>query len=329
MTEKDTTTLQDRLDAELDNLLLSLEEEDTDEQKPVAPVEHTKCVSTPASAPATTPAESSFPPAQAARLSTSLQDALFQLKQACHELALHGNYDSVRNCICQLQIELNDYGLYAPNFRPRPKAARPKGKGTRKEFTDGDMAIHRDLIVIDCHWLFVRNVKVRVDPGDMLYEPLFTREMPFSYELAWKFANETWSNETRVGKALRLPQSVQYQLAALRSRDVANDLERLTVGSRQDGRLLRSPLARVGVALQEWCDDDDRVESQFEVYEAMYQAYWLLGPDSKATALAELTGLIHGSPPLNPRTLRGKLEKLLDRMGQEWSKTGPQSEKYR
>lgn len=133
---------------------------------------------------------SEFPTIPKQRLSSTSEEASHLLIQACHELARHGDYAAVRDRICQLQIELNEYGLLAPSFRPKPKKSRPKGKDSTKSFTAADLAIHRDLIVIDCHWLYVRKVKVRVDPGDMLYQPLFRLTRPFDYELAWMFANE-------------------------------------------------------------------------------------------------------------------------------------------
>lgn len=325
MTKKNTTTPNERLDDELENLLNSLGD-DSEESKPAACAE----IRTPVTEPISIqePVKTSFPKTQKERLSKSSDEALHLLAQACHELARHGDYATVRERICQLQIELNEYGLLAPSFRPRPKKSRPKGSGSKKLFTETDMAIHRDLIVIDCHWLYARKVKVRVDSGDMLYQPLFNLSKLFDFELAWTFANENWRNDTRVESALRLPKLLQYQLAALRCSDIAKDLERLTVGTRKGGRLLPSPLARVCVALQEWCDDDPRVESQFEAYEAIYQAYWLLGPSAKTTALTELAALISGKEALNPRTLQGKLDKLLERMGDECAATGPSSEKF-
>lgn len=325
MTEKNTVTFEDRFDAELEELFNSLGD-DSDTPKPAAVAETkppvTELVGT------TEPIEPSFPQFDKGRISKSSDEALHLLAQACYELARHGDYAALRERICQLQIELNEYGLLAPSFRPRPKKSRPKGSGSKKSFTETDMAIHRDLIVIDCHWLYTRKVKVRVDSGDMLYQPLFNLSKPFDFDLAWTFANENWRNDTRVESALRLPKLLQYQLAALRCNAVAKDLERLTVGTRKGGRLLASPLARVSVALQEWCDDDPRVESQFEAYEAIYQAYWLLGPSAKTTALTELAALISGKEPLNPRTLQGKLDKLLGCMGKEHAATGPSSEKF-
>lgn len=67
---------------------------------------------------------------------------------------------------------------------------------------------------------------------------------------------------------------------------------------------------------------------EINTYEAIYQAYWLLGPSAKTTVLAELAGLIHGKEALNPRTLQGKLDKLLQRMGDEHATTGPSTENF-
>lgn len=325
MTEKHSSTYKERLDPELEELLNSLDD-DFQESKPTTRREIKTSVKEPISTPE--PVKTSFPSFQESRLSKSSEDALQLLKQACHEQALHGDYEAMRGRICQLQIELNEYALLAPSFRPRPKALRKKGKDSSKGFTATDTTIHRDLIVIDCHWLFKRNEKIRVDPGDMLYQPLFDQTAPFNYELAWRFSQENWRNNTRALKALRLPARLQYQLATLRSNEIKQNLERLKTGCRRDGHWIGSPVARVGIALQEWIDEDPRVADQFSIYEAMYQAYWLLGPACKQTVLAELTGLIHGSMPLHPRTLSGKLEKLLNRMGEEWAKTGPYTEKY-
>lgn len=318
-----------RIEAELEALLLLANDDSGEPSTPsqtTASAVKPTCVMEPACS--TESPLASFAAIKRNRLSACTEDALDQLKDACQELARKGDYAAVRARICQLQIELNEYGLLAPSFRPRPKQSRPKGSGSKKSFTEADMAIHRDLIVIDCHWLYARKVKVRIGSGDMLYQPLFNHSNPFDYELAWTFANENWRNDTRVNNALRLPKLLQYQLAALRCNDIAKDLERLTIGSRKGGRLLQSPAARVCVALQEWCEDDPRVESHFEAYEAIYTAYWLLGPSAKTTALAELAGLIHGKEALNPRTLRGKLDKLLDRMGDEHAATGPSSENF-
>lgn len=318
MTEKIAPQLE-RNFAALDALLLELGE-DTDEQLPIPAAAAQAHAAMPASIPESI--QTDFPTIHGSRLSASTEEALDLLVQACHELARYGDYAAMRDRICQLQIELNEYGLLAPSFRPRPKKSRPVG--SKKSFTAGDLAIHRDLIVIDCHWLHARKVRVCVSSGDMLYQPLFIHAKPFDYELAWRFANENWRNDTRVDSALRLPKLLQYQLAALRCDDIAKDLEKLRVGTRKGGRLLQSPLDRVCVALQEWCDDDPRVESQFRVYEAIYQAHWLLGPSAKTTTLADLAGLMQGKEALNPRTLQGKLEKLLERMGEKPEETGPQ-----
>lgn len=238
------------------------------------------------------------------RLSTTPADAQKQLEKICHELARHGDYSAVRDRFCQLSLEMNHYALHAPGFRPRPRVKNSFGKPVC-------MQIHRDLGVIDCHWFFMRHEHIRVDRSDALYQPLFDAEMPFDFDLAWSFVNENWRSETKVSKALHLTEVQQYQSASLRSKSVADRFNRLTVGKRENGKLLLGPLHQATTALNKWCENDSRVLPEFDTYEGIFTAHWLLGTGCKLSALATLTGLVLGQPPMNPRTLGGKLEKLL------------------
>lgn len=248
-----------------------------------------------------------FPHEFSKRMSIDCADAQKQLSKICHELARYGNYSSVRDRFCQLSLELNSYALHAPGFRPRPSVKKSFGKPVC-------MQIHRDLGVIDCHWFFVRRESVRVDSGDALYQPLFDPDMPFDFELAWSFVNENWRNETKASKALHLTEAQQYQSASLRSESVADRYKRLTVGKRENKKLQPGPLHQAMTALNKWCEDDVRVVAEFDTYVGIFTAYWLLGEGRKLSALAALTGLVLGEPPMNPRTLGGKLEKLLKRV---------------
>ncbi|WP_177340928.1 hypothetical protein [Comamonas thiooxydans] len=250
------------------------------------------------------------------RLSTDSADALRQLAKICHELARHSDYASVRNPLCQLSLELNNYALHAPGFRPRPRVRKSFGKSVC-------MQIHRDLGMTDLHWFFVRHERIRIDSGDALYQPLFDHDMPFDFELAWSFVKENWRNETKVSKALHLTEAQQYQSASLKSELVADRYKRLTVGKRENGKLQPGPLHQAVTALNKWCEDDDRVVPEFSTYEGIFTAYWLLGEGCKLSALAALTGLVLGQPPMNPRTLGCKLQKLLKRVEPCGALSGP------
>ncbi len=241
------------------------------------------------------------------RLSTDSADALKQLAKICHELARHGDYSAVRDRFCQLSLELNNYALQAPGFRPRPRERGSFGKLVC-------MQIHRDLGMIDLHWFFVRHERIRVDRSDALYQPLFDFDMPFDFDLAWSFVNENWRSETKVSKALHLTEVQQYQSASLRSKLVAERCKRLTVGKRENGKFQPGHIHQATTALNKWCEDDVRVVPEFETYEGIFTAYWLLGEGCTLSELAVLTGLVLGQPPMNPRTLGGKLTKLLKRL---------------
>lgn len=258
----------------------------------------------------------SFPHDFNERLSTDFLDAQKQLAKICHDLARHGDYATVRDRFCQLSLELNNYSLQAPGFRPRPSVKESFGKSVC-------MQIHRDLGVIDCHWFFVRHDRIRIDRGDALYQPLFDPDMPFDFDLAWSFVNENWRSETKVSKALHLTEIQQYQSASLKSKLVSDRYKRLTVGKRVNGKLQPGALHQATTALNKWCEDDPRVVPEFDTYEGIFTAYSLLGEGCKLSALAVFTGLILGQPPMNPRTLGGKLEKLLKRVEPCGATSGP------
>ncbi|MFZ2973861.1 MAG: hypothetical protein WA049_14590 [Ferribacterium limneticum] len=73
-------------------------------------------------------------------------DPARRLEFLISELCVHRNYSAIRKEYCQLAVVLNLQGRLAPAYRADPKKAWDK---PNKVFFE----IHRDQVVIDCHWL--------------------------------------------------------------------------------------------------------------------------------------------------------------------------------
>ena len=217
------------------------------------------------------------------------------------------DYSTVRDEYCVLSILLNLQGLNAPAFRPLPKITAPKGNSAY-------MAIHRDQVVIDCHWLHCKCEPI--DARDAEYQPIFDHDRPFRFDLAWKFAIQTWGKEHRIDEALSLTPRLECQLAAMRG-DCAKELTNAALHG--IGRAGGSASKRVGAvrkAINQWCERDKRIFQYRKDYANLWLAKELLGAAAPPSRIAVLLGLIDGTEPRNEKTIRDKLKKLNRHVGE-------------
>jgi len=163
------------------------------------------------------------------------------------ELAEHGNYHFVRTELCQLSISLNIEGKKAPAFRPKVVTGKKYGDAIFEE-------IHRDQVVIDCHWLHSTKQRMPIRSKDVEYKALFQHSKPFPFDLAWTFACEKWKLDHRVIDMLRLTQYQQCQLSALRSKSVKKRIDGVEHGSRKENVFTPAPLSVFEQGLSAWCD---------------------------------------------------------------------------
>ena len=216
-----------------------------------------------------------------------------------------GDYGSIRSRYLTLNFRLNEEGAWAPAFRPRPVV--PKlASAQRPEHLD----VHRDQIVIDCHWL--RSNGAPVFPRDVEYEPLFDPQTPFDMELAREFAEQKWSKRHRVDDALALTPFQQAQLGTLQSTEVMTRRRHALRGTGAGATRISARMSTFRRCMNRWCENDPRMRNHRDMYEALWLARELLGDDARADHLAQLATLNigRGAAPLTAGTVRDKLRKL-------------------
>lgn len=215
-----------------------------------------------------------------------------------------GQYLVIRETFCALSLELNNRKLLAPAFRPNPTI--PYGL---KEHSKTQLAIQRDRVVIDCHWLHCRNE--RVTASEIKWKDLLDLKRDFQYEKVCEFASESIKNEYRADAILRLTPRQQFQLVALRGNKAVNQFSKLTKSIREKGKPRVPPrLETIELGINNWCEKDCRIEKYHSQYLAIGKSTELLGEEASIKQIAELTGLMLGEEPLSESTMRTKIKKI-------------------
>jgi hypothetical protein len=217
------------------------------------------------------------------------------------ELRIHGDYARIRDRYCQLSIQINIEGLLAPAFRTPPKPGAKRNDPVFKQ-------IHRDQLVIDCHWLQSQDLMVK--PRDLEFCPMFNKSGPFPFDLAWKFANKVWKKEHRAEEALSLTTFQQCQLATLRGPTVAERFDLALNGVRTPAGRSPAKVALVKKGLAEWCERNVRIVPLYEDYKSLWLARELLDKGASNCQIGKLHGLICGRPPLSDATISGKIKTM-------------------
>lgn len=228
-------------------------------------------------------------------------DPLGELDALLAELRKHGDYRAVRENYCQLSISLNLRGALAPAFRPQPKTGKRKGDSVFFE-------IHRDQMVIDCHWLQRKGASIKA--RDAEFRPMFNSAKPFPFDLAWVFAVKKWTGVHRADEALSLTPFQQCQLVTMRGKLVAGRFDAALDGVRNSGGRVPAKIAAVRQALNVWGERDRRVLPHRDAYENLWLAREVLGSGEPIRLIADLFALMTGESMRDDKTIRSKLEKM-------------------
>jgi hypothetical protein len=232
-----------------------------------------------------------------------LDDPLVRMHALSDELCRHGDYDKVRDDYCRLSILMNIEGRIAPAFRPKLVTGKKHGSPVF-------LSIHRDQLVIDCHWLQVTKQSVKVRAKDVEFASMFKADQSFPFELAWNFANKNWGANHRALDMLRLTDFQQCQLTSLRSDEFKAKVIGLTEGCRRDGKYWPSPLALFERGLSAWCERDKRIIKHRDGYVAVWKARSFLGASASVRQVAHLTALMLGEAPKDDKTIRSREENI-------------------
>ena len=213
------------------------------------------------------------------------------------------DYLFARELYSALSIELNHRGLIAPAYRPIPII--PKSV---KKYSEAHLAIQRDRLVIDCHWLHARKEWVSISENK--WRGLLDLKKEFQYEKVSEFASASIKNEYRADAILRLTLRQQCQLAALRGNQTRKQFDALVKSIREDGMRTPPKLELIERAINHWCEMDCRLEKYRSQYFAIAKSIELLGESATAKQVAELTGFMLGEKPLSESAIRSKQKKL-------------------
>ncbi|BDB71794.1 hypothetical protein Cthiooxydans_42060 [Comamonas thiooxydans] len=234
------------------------------------------------------------------------EEVLDEYEGLCMEIASTGDYPSSREQYRWLSFELNALGKLAPAFRRKLETGRAKNDPVF-------LLIHRDQVVIDCHWLYCTRSGVHVNSNDRKFANLFDLNLPFDFELADHFAAMKLKTENRVLEIMRLTGYQQVQLVALRS-DAMKEKAKSLEAPRTDGKK-RLPSIRSVFESQmfTWGTKVTRVQQHYPTYRVLWLLHTLLGTGVNGRMLSELTALALGTSPKDPKTVKDQLDTLLAR----------------
>lgn len=229
-----------------------------------------------------------------------------RLAELIAEWDAHKDYMLIRDEYCTLSVALNHEGLQAPAFRPSPTI--PFLTKNRRE---SDNCLHKDRIVIECHWLRCRHELVL--PRDEKYQPLFDVVESFSFSLAESFACKNWSNKHRADEALILTTWQQSQLSSMQGDVVQQRRKAAEEGFGRGADRVPPTIVLIKRSMREWCKKDKRIIPYRKSYEDLWLARELLDSGASMNDIAKLGAMISGVPPSSERVVRDKLKRLDER----------------
>lgn len=249
----------------------------------------------------------------------SNDEALAVLEKVGIDYRAGVNYELIRDEFLDASFTANSFCLTAPVFRPQPKMSGKKSEWVNQK------KLLADLIVIDCHWLYVRDESVEAKWPEI--KRMFDLSKSFSIkEIEDRVARKNWSSGFKSGELLTLTHRQQYQLVQLRDEPIKQRMRMLIDGSSKsvglgtDGKekkvRVRAPFLEIKRKIREWADARTSVRSSIQMYESLWLARELLGPGAPLKQYAELAALRCGCKPLSTKTIDEKLKALDRRLAQ-------------
>lgn len=248
------------------------------------------------------PTTSHFPAVESKMFSSSAE-ALCALTALMATLRKSGDYQSIRDEYCRLSIEINSFCLLAPAGRPPVNTGKKWGNNVFKE-------IHRDQLVIDCHWLHATKQRVNINAKDIEFAALFDHSADFPFELAWEFATKEWKATHRVVTMLRLTPFQQYQLLKLHDANVRSVIDFLEKPRRESSGAKPAPIDCFEQQLNAWCERDPRVAPYRAGYLAVWKSRQFLGSAASVSQIGKLAAYMLGESPKDDKTIRSREEKI-------------------
>lgn len=202
-------------------------------------------------------------------------------------------YGFHRKRIFAISIEMNRIGRMPPSFRPLRSPPRPS---EGKVWSNDELMLHQDRVVIDIDWLHQRSGRRRVN--DETFSELFDGHW-LDIDDAEAFAKKKWSTEIRVDQILALSYVEQIQMASLRSKAIRDQIRNAETSA--NGPILRR--------LRDKVEDGRLHRDEIEDYRVLWLARKLAeGRQQRLTG--QIFAWMKGEPMLAKSTLSAKLRRL-------------------
>lgn len=232
--------------------------------------------------------------------SLDVDDPVGALTRLSHRLLTHRDYRRERAEYFRLNLQLNRAGSLAPAFRPEVTIkVAPRDKA--------HMLKHRDQLVIDYHWCQAK--KMDFASADAEHAALLDWGVNFDFCVAWTLSGKKWRGRYRASEALKLTTLQQCQTLKLHGPELADRLKALTDSYRESNGRLAGRRATAIRKIGEWTEQRPRMTTERHVYEKLWLAREMLGPENHRL-VPELLALMLGAEVLDRRTIKGKLETL-------------------
>lgn len=230
-------------------------------------------------------------------------DPVDRLEALAHRISEMSSYEDARTELCALHFQLNLEGKIAPAFRPRAKVIKARNDSIY-------MLMHRDQIVIDCHWLHTNMSEAGLLCHNDKHRRLIHKVRAFDIPEAWAFAMEKWTDEHRATNIFSLSTLHQCQTLSLRSTVVADRAVQATGGKNSRDKSVKGLIGRVRQALNDWASRDRRITPHLTDYVNLWLARHLLSASSTPREVGQLVALMQGGRHRDDATTRDKLAKL-------------------
>lgn len=203
--------------------------------------------------------KSDKPQATKIKISSCSADKLKSLlKELYLKICENSQYDLKRRSLAyMINDELTHRGI-APVWRGAPKFHNPKENSAQARYA-------ADLQVFDLYWVFVHHSGLRAGDGEWngIFDNIFTTPN-FDQNKAYRIASSKLKGDTKI-KSLRLSESIQEELAILRSDTVrkrvsrakeesVNTQQSLIEAGHRNGRRKRTP-EQIDKLLNVWLAD--------------------------------------------------------------------------
>lgn len=232
-------------------------------------------------------------------------DPVDVLEKLCGVIRKPSDYRLARAQYVEISIQVNLSGRLAPAFRRKPKVDAKFGDTVH-------MLMFRDALVIDYHWCC--STMSELSPRDDAHARLMDPGLEFSFEGAWLLACKKLKGQYRGDEAMGLTTLQQCQTRYLQGPELLMRVAGLSSTYRASGGKFSNRHTVAMRKIREWTERHPRMKTERLVYERLWEARELLGPEN-GRLIGRLLALMLGDDERDRKTIKSKLGTLDKHIG--------------